>query len=241
MTRLTASPAARAAAELRKLEHRASIIRGRVEAMPGCYQTGPLVAAENLIALRLIDKARAKLDEIDEALEAHQAKISAEEMAKAGQDQARLLAERGIETHDEGVVKTRDGWRWLRTRKPPRLTSEQISTGDDYARLYALAMQDTLSTSSNDNQGGGEGSRLDHSIKNRERMDVIQRHIADATGSTRLIALLDAVCGRGETIRSLAKDDERRLAAIEAELRVALDMACVGFKIVRQRDRDLAA
>jgi hypothetical protein len=248
MTRLTASTAARVALEWRKLEERASLVRGRVEALPGAYQDGPMRAAENRISLRQMEKAREHLDAIDNALDAYQQSQVASEMAKAGEEQARLLAERGIDTFDAGAVKARDGWQWIITRKPPRLSADQVNAGNDYARLYALAMQDSLSVSSNDNRGTARlldelvlPAHVAIGIDNRSRMDRIHRHITEATGSTRLIALLDAICGRGETLRQLGKDDERKISAIEAELRVALDLASVGLKIMRLEERNRAA
>ena len=234
MTRLQSQPEARIALEWRKLQERAVLVRGRVEAMPRAYQDGPMRAAENRIALRQMEKARELLDGIDAKLEEHIQKQSDDEMSAAGEEQARLLAERGIETFDGGTVRHRDGWQWLTTRKPPRLTYDEIDAGNDYARLSALALQDTLSISSNDNTGGDGEGREDAGLKNRRRMDAIQRHIADATGSTRLVALLDAVCGRGETLRHLAGDDERKAAGYEVELRIALQMAGVWRPALRQ-------
>lgn len=241
MTKLQAPAAARIALEWRKLEERAAVVRGRVEAMPRAYQDGPMRAAENRIALRQMEKARDLLDGIDAKLEEHIEALTAQEMAAAGEQQARLLAERGIETFDGGTVKHRDGWQWLTTRKPPRLSYDEIDAGNDYARLYALAMQDTLSISSNDNTGSDGDGREFAGLRNRRRMDAIQRHLTEATGATRLVALLDAVCGRGETLRHLAGDDERKAAGYEVELRIALQMAGVAFKILREKEKQQAA
>lgn len=241
MNKLQSTPAARIALEWRKLEERAAVVRGRVEALPKAYQDGPMRTAENRIALRQMDKARELLDGIDEKLEEHIQKQVEAEMELAGEEQARLLAARGVETFDSGTVKSRDGWQWLTTRNPPRLSYDEIDAGNDYARLYALAMQDTLSISSNDNLGGDGDGREFSGLKNRRRMESIQRHLTDATGSTRLVALMDAVCGRGETLRQLAGDDERKAAGYEVELRIALQMAGVAFKILREKEKKEAA
>lgn len=243
MTKLVAKQNARIALEWRKLEERASLIRGRVEAMPKAYQDGPMRAAENRIALRQMDKARELLDGIDAKLDEYVRAQEAAEMSAAGEEQARLLAERGVETFDDGIVKRRDGWQWLISRKPPRLTSSEIDAGNDYARLYSAALRDDLSVGSNDN-GGGRGERddpLDISITNRRRLETVQGHISDAVGSGRLVALLDAVCGRGETLRHLSGDDDRKAACLEVELRIALQMASVGIKMMRDREKKLAA
>ena len=70
----------------------------------------------------------------------------------------------------------------------------------------------------------------------RRNLARVQRHIIDATGSERLVALLDAVCGRGETLRSLAGNDDRKANGYEVELRIALDMAGVAFKMGGKRE-----
>lgn len=241
MTTLKSSDAARIALDWRKLEERAAVVRGRVEAMPRAYQDGPMRVAENRIALRQMAKAHELLDGIDEKLEEHIQKLAENEMSAAGEEQARLLAERGIETFDGGTVKHRDGWQWLTSRKPLRFSYDEIDAGNSYARLYASAMQDSLSVSSNDNVGGGNDDREFAGLKNRRRMDAVQRHLSDATGSTRLVALLDAVCGRGETLRKLAGDEDRKAAAYEVELRIALQMAGVAFKIMREKEKKEAA
>ena len=244
MSRLSSSDQARIALEWRKLEQRAALIRGRVEALPGAYQAGPMRAAENKIGLRKMDQAREALDLIDEKLAEHVQALEAKRIADASAEQAQLLAERGVETFDDGPVKHRDGWHWLTTRKPPRLTYDEIDAGNDYAKLYSLAMRDDLSISSNDNarvQNENAGDRTDNGMANRWRLEVVQRHISVATGSTRLVALLDAVCGRGDTLRSLADNDDRKALGLEVELKVALQMAHVGLKIMRVRDQERAA
>lgn len=247
MTKLVAKQNARIALEWRKLEERASLIRGRVEAMPKAYQDGPMRAAENRIALRQMDKARELLDGIDAKLDEYVRAQAAAEMAAAGEEQARLLAERGVETFDDGIVKRRDGWAWLTSRKPPRLSADEISAGTTYGQIYARALQDGLSVGSNDNAGGGDPNTLVPpqvlmGIENKARLDAVRRHISDATGSPRLVALLDAVCGRGEMLRAIAGDDDSRKALIlETEMRLALQMAAVGIKIMRDRERLQAA
>lgn len=244
MTKLVAKHEACIALEWKKLGERASLVRGRVEALPKAYQDGPMRAAENRIALRQMDKARELLDSIDAKLDEYVRAQEAAEMAAAGEEQARLLAERGVETFDDGIVKRRDGWQWLISRKPPRLTSVEIDAGNDYARIYSAALRDDLSVGSNDNGGGGRGDRadpLDISITSRRRLETVQAHLTDAVGSGRLVALLDAVCGRGETLRHLSGDDDRKAACLEVELRIALQMASVGIKMMREKERKLAA
>lgn len=44
---------------------------------------------------------------------------------------------------------------------------------------------------------------------------------------------MDAVCGRGETLRSLAGGDKDRAERLEVELMIGLDMAAVSYDIIR--------
>lgn len=237
MTRLQAPDAARIALQWRKIEDRAKVVQGRVEALPKAYQDGPMRAAWNRIGLRHKSKAVEALDAIDDALDRHQSELAASDMARAGEEQNRLLADRGIETFDAGTVKARDGWQWLITRKPARLTAEEIATGNDWVKMFALAQRDELSSSSNDNGGaGGLEDPLEARIKNRTRLDAVRRHIDDATGSKKLSGLLDAVCGRGDTLRALAGNDDRKADRYEAELKIALAMAQVGIRSVKKAE-----
>lgn len=232
MTTLKATAAQAQALHRRKVEERAQIVRGRVEAMPGAGLLPKMSAVENRIALLHFDVASDLMDQIDDALERHRDALADAAMAAAGQAQDQLLAERGIETEAVGVVRTRDGWIWLKTRTPPRLSSDQVSTGDRYSALYLGANRDTLSTVGANDNGLLDGKDPVEVLSDcRAKLGKVQRHIIDATGSERLVSLLDAVCGRGETLRSLAGNDDRKAGAHEVELRLALDMAGVAFKM----------
>ena len=125
---------------------------------------------------------------------------------------------------------------WIKTRTPPRLSAAQISTGDRYATTYRAAHRDTLSTSANDNGMEPALDPVEALRQARQRLSRVQRHIIDATGSDRLVALLDAICGRGETIRAMAGNDDRLSGAYGVELRLALDMAGVAFKVGKRED-----
>lgn len=241
MTRLTASPAASQALYRRRIEERAKLVRGRVEAMPGAGLQAKMDSVDNRIRLLHLSIASDLLDQIDEGLERHKQALADAEMAAAGQAQDQLLAERGVSTETVGVVRTRDGWQWLTSRKPARLSAAQIATGDQYAALYAAAHRDTLSTSANDNACGDltiaqlkASAEARHVM--RQKLAGVRAHISTATGSDRLASLLESVCGKGDTLRSLAGNDERKASAYEVELRLALDMAAVAFKMVGKRE-----
>lgn len=242
MTKLKATPAQAIALERRRLIDRCALVRGRVEATPGCNLLTKVGNVENRMRLMQYAVAKTLLDEIDDTLEELRRKALDAETAAAGHQQDRLLAERGVETFELGAVRARDGWKWLTSRKPARLSATQVSTGDRYAALYAAANRDGLSTSANDNTGGGD--RTAQQIKaaaevrhaQRQAIEAIHSHISRSTGSGRLAALLEAVCGAGETPRRLAGGDDRKAAAVEVELRLALDMAAVAFKIIPKRE-----
>lgn len=237
MTTLKATPAQSIALERRRLTDRAALVRGRVEATPGCNLLPKIANVENRMRLMQFAMAKTLLDEIDDTLEEARRKASENDLAQSARQQDALLAERGVETFEVGAVRARDGWQWLTSRKPARLSAVQIATGDRYGALYAAAHRDGLSTSANDNAGGGDltvqqvlaVAELRHG--QRQALEAVHAHIARATGSDRLASLLEAICGRGETPRQLAGNDDRRAAAIEVELRMALDMAAVAFKM----------
>jgi hypothetical protein len=242
MTRLTANANAKAALERRKLEKRAEILRARVEAMPGAHQAGPLAKAENYIALRMLNQAQEDMDQIDRKLADYAERLADEEMARAGAEQDRLLAERGVETDKAGKAKTRDGWYWLRTRDPRRLSGQQEATGNRYAVLHATARQDALKVGANDNAGGVEltpeevRKRAFDKLDAAQTLEAVHHHLDAATGSTRLSSLLQAVCGHSDHLRTLADGDDRRAMVLESELRLALDMAAVAFRTIPKKD-----
>lgn len=241
MTTLTATPAQRVALDRRKLESRLVAVRGRAEALPHLNLGGLLAGAQNKLDLFKFKDCSDALDDVDDRIERHQRSLEEAEMAAAGQAQDQLLAERGVETVVEGVAKTRDGWRWLTSRRPARLSAAQISTGDQYAALWTAAHRDGLSTSANDNGAveptiGQIKDQIEARHAMREKLQSVRAHITVATGSERLAGLLDAVCGRGETLRSLAGGDDRKAGAYEVELRLALDMAGVAFKMGGKRE-----
>lgn len=236
MTTLKATATARIALERRKLEGRLMAVRGRAEALPQLNLGGLLAGAENRLSLLQFDRCAEMLNDVDSRIEKHQADLTAAEMAAAGQAQDQLLAQRGVETAMDGSTRTRDGWRWLKSRRPPRLSSTQIITGDRFAALWVAANRDTLSTSANDNGSESKVDALDALSAAKAKLGRLARHFDDAMGSERLFDLLANVCGRGETLRALAGGDDRRAAGYEIELKLALDMAAAAFRARDSRE-----
>lgn len=229
MSRLSSSETARIALARKKVEARAAIFRGRVEALPGAGQASKMGNAENRIRLLQLDVANKLMDEIDDALMAYQRRLEEAEMATAGQRQDQLLAARGIETILAGSVRSRDGWRWLVAKR--RISDSQCASGERFAKLHSVCMRDGLSVATNDNTGsGGLEDINDARLKAAGELRALRKHIHSASGSDRLFDLLEAVCGRGDTLRTLAGGDDRKALFYEAEMRVALDMASVAFR-----------
>jgi len=238
MTTLKANESARAALAWRKLHERAELVRGRVEAMPGAHMDGSMRAAENRIALRQMDKAVETLDRIDEELDAYRQKIEKAEVANAATEQDALLAAKGIETaRTASGVGQRHGLLWLIDKG--RLTGTRKRAGQAWSTDYALIRTDSLRSCLNDNAPGGaanddESARYATRITDaRNRLERARHHIIHSTGSARLADLLDAVCGRGETLRSLCANDKDKADRMEVELGLALDMVAVSYEIVR--------
>lgn len=230
MTTLKASAAASQALYRKQIDERARIVRGRVEAMPGAGLQAKMDSVDNRIRLLHLAQASELMDQIDDALERHRQALVDADMAAAGQAQDQLLAERGVETVSVGVVRTRDGWIWLKNKN--RVSSERAAIGDRYLAIYRGAQRDMLAASgANDNGGGGGHEALIHHLSVAVKdLRHIQNHISGATGSGRLVALLDAVVGRGETVRDRAGGDKELTAILTDQLCLALDMAGVAMR-----------
>lgn len=241
MTTLKASPAARHALDRRRLESRFLAVQSRASALPHLNLGGLLAGAENKLNLLMFDACADILDDIDSRIERHMEALKEADMAAAGQAQDQLLAERGVETASVGSVRTRDGWMFLKSRTPPRLTPEQITAGDRYAGIYRAAQRDTLRVSGANDNGDGTGPNpvdlLSTALKDLRH---VQGHISSATGSSDLVVLLDAVCGRGETVRDRCDGDKVKTAVQEAHLRVALDMAAVAMRSLPSEEEQRA-
>jgi len=240
MTRLSANPAQRMSLEAKRLKARLDAVRGKSEAYAQLSLGGLVDGAENKLGLLQLDACADLLDTVEKRVARHMESLEEAEMAAAGQRQDHLLRERGIETFEVGTPRCRDGWQWLTSRKPARLSASQIATGDQYAALYSAAHRDTLSTSANDNGGDLTIASLKAQAEARhamrQQLAFVKAHITAATGSDRLAGLLEAVCGNGHTLRALAGNDERKASVYETELRLALDMAGVAFKMAPKRE-----
>lgn len=235
---LAASKTARIALEWRKLGERLALVRGRVEAMPRAHMDGPLRAAENRFNLRQYDKTVEALDRIDDGLQQYRLTLAEQELKAGAAEQDAHLAAQGVDTERTvSGVGQRHGLLWLIAKK--RLNPDRRRAGESWSNDYALIRSDGLRSCLNDNASGGAAnddmaSTAAKKITDaKDRLRCARQHITWATGSARLADLLDAVCGRGETLRVLANNDKDRAALLEVELQVALDMAAVSYGVVK--------
>ncbi|MEN5147193.1 hypothetical protein [Brevundimonas diminuta] len=235
MTRMKATAEQAVALERRRLTDRAALIRGRVEASPGCGLMPKVCAVENRMRLLQFGVARQMLDEIDDALEAQRHKAEGDEARRAGEEQDDLLHAQGVETvRTASGAGARHGLLWLIHKG--RLTPMQKVAGQRWSDDYSLVRTDGVRSCLNDNVRGQatEALRLEEKrAAAQQRLMAARFRIRQTTGSERLSDLLDAVCGRGNSLRALAGGDKVRAAQMEAELGVALDMAAVSYEIVR--------
>lgn len=206
--------------------------RVRADNDPGCGQLPVLRKADQALragrledAGRWIREAEARLDERASAKEAEEAARSAE----------RLSRRRGVPTAREpGGPATRDGFLWL-VRKG-RVSQHRVDAGQRYAALFARARGDGIKSCLNDAGGSACDSPMDAKLRAVFELDAAHQHIYRAMGEAngrRMSALLERVCGQGETLREIAGNDDRRALVLEAELMMALDMQAAHFGISR--------
>lgn len=158
-----------------------------------------------------------------EALEAERAEREATRAGLAAQVATARARGEAVNVGDgRGPVRmlSRDGLLWLISRK--RLSAEQRGAAEMFRGLYRLVHLGGVGSCISGSVGGpGAGetmtaSKLDAIGRlSRIRGEVLRRDEG-------MIAVLEAVAGRGETIRDLARGDQAVAALLEAELGVAL-------------------
>jgi len=235
MTRMKATAEQAVALERRRLTDRAALIRGRVEATPGCGLMPKVCAVENRMRLLQFGVALQMMNEIDDALEERRLKTAAEEARRSGEEQDDLLQAQGIETaRTASGAGARHGLLWLIQKG--RLTPMRKVAGQRWSDDYSLVRTDGVRSCLNDNVRGvgGNDMRLEEKkAAAQQRLSSARSRIRLTTGSDGLADLLDAVCGRGISLRALAGGDKVKAAQKEAELGVALDMAAVSYDLIR--------
>lgn len=232
---LTAKDNARIALQWRKIESRAALLRGRVEATPRAGMDGVLRAADQHIKARFMDKAVEALDRITDGLIDFDAKEAQRIEREAAAAHDKELEAKGVDTiRSTTGVGQRHGMIWLIEKK--RLSGDRRRAAESWAADYSLVRSDGLKSCLNDNAKGGDGPSqqfIERKAAARWRLDRAHKHLNSATGSSRLANLIDAVCGRGDNIRALAGGNQTAAERMEAEMMIGLDMACVSYGILR--------
>lgn len=234
MTRLAANPKHKLELARRKLKARVEEMRARIEAERDPALSRMVDKAEtHLLHHRLTECDEGLTDLADDLIQRDQDRED-KRIAAGIKEQERLLAERGIETvTGKGEGLARDGFQWL--LKKGRLSVEREATGHTLRRLYDEVWRDGLSSSANDNGANGEEGYcpVAERMKAAEKLQWVRSHIGNACGHAGPAELLDAVCGRGDTLRSLAANDDRVATVSEGQFLLALDMAGIALRNYR--------
>ncbi|PLR28136.1 hypothetical protein SGCZBJ_03770 [Caulobacter zeae] len=217
----------------RQLGDKLDALRIRADNDHRCGVTPSLRKAEQAIMAGRYPDAGRFLQDAEEKLDQRAAAREAAAAAEAAERQARR---RGVLTaHTPGGPSTRDGFLWL--VKKGRVTPHRRDAGQRYGELYARARGDSIKSALNDNVGGRAGdSPADARLRAVFDLDAANLHIYRAMGEAhgrRLVALLEAVCGIGTTLREVAGGDDRKAAILEADLMTALDMEAIHFGVCR--------
>lgn len=235
-TKLRSTKAQKDALAARQLTDEVTVLRGKIEAHPELYG-GQLRKTDRIERAifdgRLVD-ARELLIEIRGEMAA---KDEAQSVRQRAQEQAALAEARNQPTAEAASgVRTRDGFLWLVGRK--RYTAARIQAGQIFREWYAQAVGGSVKSCLADGVGGGGGDATptEAQLHARSMVEGVRRHIHASIGASNgaaLFGLLEAVCGKGETVRQLAEGDDRRSDGKIIELGFALDLAGVSLGLVR--------
>jgi hypothetical protein len=125
-----------------------------------------------------------------------------------------------VEEVERGPVRllARDGLLWLVAKR--RINVAQRMAAEHYRGHYAILFASHIRSCLADTIGGGASPLVQTKAITR---DLIERaREKGLSGDQALIWLVDEVCGKGSTLRELARDDKHAALALEIELRVAL-------------------
>lgn len=235
MSTVRPTPAMVAALTARQLTDVLNSLRGKTEANPKLYgrQTQALSRAERAIFDKRFQEAREILGGVQAGIVERD---QAEQDRAASAEHEALGDARGTPTaRTETGVATRDGFLWLVNRK--RYTQARVEAGRLFREKYAKAIGGSVRSCLNDTVGGGgDASPTAAQIHAKFEVEGVRRHLRGAVGESSgeaIYSLLEAVCGRGETVRQLASGEDRKADALAVELGFALDMAGVYLGTVR--------
>lgn len=233
---LKANPAMAEALALQSLDQSLQVLRRRMENDPSRYGgfRSKINKAADAITGRRVGDARDEIAALTRGFEEKDLAVWVRESLEEGE---RLGDQRHAPTaKSEAGPSTRDGFLWLVNRN--RYTSARVEAGRHFREKYERARSDSVKSCLNDTPGGrtGEGPSASFSHA-RFELKGVRDHFHDAIGEASgesLYRLLESVCGEGETVRQLAKGEDRKADGLVIELGFALDMAGVYFGLVRK-------
>ena len=229
---LRATPAARTTVALRTAQARIDALRLRVEAEPGSGQTSALNKVEQHILHGRLPQAGDAMLEIEAALNVRAEAVRVSE--RLGETVA-LNTARGEEQEGHGTgevrVLSRDGMLWLKSKK--RLTGAPLLAAEKYRATWSIVHGDEMRTSAYAEAGGAV--RTDAFSLSQRKVEAIKAlndvHTQALLRDASLIRLVEAVCGRGDTLVELAQGDKHVAVRLEAELIVACRLLAKHFNI----------
>lgn len=237
MTRTALKATARMKDELaaRQLDGILRLLRSKIESDPKRYGGlgSKLTRAErSVLDGRLVD-AREQIIEIERSIDEKDEAAATEAQLS---EQERLSEARGVPTaRAESGVAMRDGWLWLVAKG--RFSASRVASGrlfrEKYERAYPGA---SVKSCLADGGGGGDANPVASNAHAKFEIQGVRLHMESSVGhhtAAALFTLLEDVVGKGDTVRRLAKGDDRKSEGLVVELGLALDLAGVYLGAVR--------
>ena len=219
---LNATAIMRTTVATRTAQARLEALRLRVDAEPGSGQLGALLKAEGHILHRRLAQAGEVMELIGRALDE---RIETACVSERLGETVALNAARGEEQEGLGTgevrVLSRDGLLWLKTKR--RLTGGALMGAERYRSTWTIVHGDELRTSQHGDAGGAiRTAAFSPSQRKVEAIKALGDVHRDALHrDAALIKLVEAVCGRGDTLMELAQGDKHVAVRLETELNVA--------------------
>ena len=210
---------------------RLDAVRARLDADPGHGQTEAFRRAERHVHDGRLPQAGDALLEIERVLDG---RAEATLVSKGLAETVALNAGRGEEQegHGTGEVRLlgRDGLLWLKSKK--RMTGAPLLAAEMYRKHHTTVHSGDVRIARPDRIGGGAAGDFSPAQAKVDAIKAIRdAHEIGLSRDGGLILVVEAVCGRGETLMDLANGDKHAAARLEAELQVACRLLARHFKI----------
>ncbi len=146
-------------------------------------------------------------------------------------DQVAGAAARGevVESVDRGPINilSRDGLLWL--IKKGRLNAEMRAAAEKFRHQYALLHLGGVGSCIANASGSGECDVIMLKVQAAEELKIVRK--GALLNDDGLVSIVDAVAGRGDTIRELAKGNRMLADLLEAEFCVACRLLARFYRI----------